>query len=29
VFGFHELFHLFVIGGIACHYVVVAFFALR
>jgi hemolysin III len=28
VFGFHELFHLFVIGGIACHYVVVAFFAL-
>lgn len=29
VFGFHEIFHLFVIGGIACHYVVVAFFALR
>ncbi|MCL4115920.1 UNVERIFIED_CONTAM: hypothetical protein GTU68_003587 [Idotea baltica] len=29
VFGFHEVFHLFVIGGIACHYVVVAFFALR
>lgn len=29
IFGFHELFHLFVIGGIACHYVVVAFFALR
>ena len=29
VFGFHELFHLFVIGGIACHYVVIAFFALR
>jgi len=29
VFGFHELFHLFVIGGIACHYVLVAFFALR
>lgn len=29
VFGFHELFHLFVIGGIACHYVAVAFFALR
>lgn len=29
VFGFHEVFHLFVIGGIACHYVAVAFFALR
>ena len=29
VFGFHEIFHLFVVGGIACHYVVVAFFALR
>jgi len=29
VFGFHEVFHLFVIGGIACHYVVIAFFALR
>lgn len=29
VFGFHELFHLIVIGGVACHYVVVAFFALR
>jgi len=29
IFGFHEVFHLFVIGGIACHYVVVAFFALR
>lgn len=29
VFGFHEVFHLFVIAGIACHYVVVAFFALR
>ena len=29
VFGFHELFHLFVIGGVACHYVVVAFFALH
>lgn len=29
VFGFHEVFHLFVIGGIACHYIVVAFFALR
>lgn len=28
VFGFHEIFHLFVIGGIACHYVVVAFFVL-
>lgn len=29
VFGFHEVFHLFVIAGIACHYVAVAFFALR
>ena len=29
VFGFHEVFHLFVIAGVACHYVVVAFFALR
>lgn len=29
VFGFHEVFHVFVIAGIACHYVVVAFFALR
>lgn len=29
VFGFHEVFHAFVIAGIACHYVVVAFFALR
>lgn len=29
VFGFHEVFHLFVIAGIACHYVLVAFFALR
>jgi len=29
IFGFHEVFHLFVIAGIACHYVVVAFFALR
>lgn len=29
VFGFHEVFHLFVIGGIAAHYVVIAFFALR
>ena len=29
VFGFHEVFHLFVIAGIACHYIVVAFFALR
>ena len=29
VFGFHEVFHLFVIAGIACHYVVIAFFALR
>lgn len=27
-FGFHELFHLFVIAGIAVHYVTVAFFAL-
>ncbi len=27
-FGFHELFHLFVIAGIAVHYVAVAFFAL-
>ena len=29
VFGFHEVFHMFVIAGIACHYVTVAFFALR
>ena len=29
VFGFHEVFHLFVVAGIACHYVAVAFFALR
>lgn len=29
VFGFHELFHLFVIAGVACHYVMIAFFALR
>ncbi len=29
IFGFHEVFHLFVIAGIACHYVVIAFFALR
>lgn len=28
-FGFHEVFHLFVIGGITCHYLTVAFFALR
>lgn len=27
-FGFHEIFHLLVIGAIASHYVVVAFFAL-
>jgi len=29
VFGFHEVFHLLVVGGIAAHYVVIAFFALR
>ncbi len=29
IFGFHELFHLFVIAGISCHYIVVVFFALR
>lgn len=29
VFGFHEVFHLCVVAGIACHYIVVAFFALR
>lgn len=29
IFGFHEVFHLFVIGGIACHYVMIAFFTLR
>ena len=29
IFGFHEVFHLFVIAGMACHYVVIAFFALR
>ena len=29
VFGFHEVFHLFVVLGVACHYVLVAFFALR
>jgi len=29
VFGFHEVFHLFVIAGVACHYVTIAFFALR
>ena len=29
VFGFHELFHVFVIAGVACHYVAVAFFTLR
>jgi hemolysin III len=27
-FGFHEIFHLLVIGAVALHYVVVAFFAL-
>jgi len=27
-FGYHEIFHLFVIGGAALHYVSVAFFAL-
>lgn len=27
-FGYHEIFHLFVIGGAAVHYVAVAFFAL-
>lgn len=27
-FGFHEVFHLFVIAGVATHYVTVAFFAL-
>ena len=27
-FGYHEVFHVFVIGGAAVHYVVVAFFAL-
>lgn len=27
-FGYHEVFHLFVIGGVATHYVAVAFFAL-
>lgn len=27
-FGFHEVFHLFVIAGVAVHYVTVAFFAL-
>ena len=26
-FGYHEVFHLFVIGGAAVHYVAVAFFA--
>ena len=26
-FGYHEIFHLFVIGGVALHYVVVAFVA--
>jgi hemolysin III len=26
VFGYHELFHALVIGGVACHYVSVAFF---
>lgn len=28
MFGYHEIFHLFVIGGAATHYVAVAFFAL-
>lgn len=27
-FGFHEVFHVFVIAGVAVHYVTVAFFAL-
>jgi hemolysin III len=26
VFGYHELFHALVVGGVACHYVSVAFF---
>jgi hemolysin III len=26
-FGYHEIFHLFVIAGVAVHYVAVAFFA--
>ncbi|MFT7646190.1 MAG: hemolysin III [Candidatus Poriferisodalaceae bacterium] len=26
-FGYHEIFHLFVIGGVAVHYVAVAYFA--
>jgi hemolysin III len=26
VFGYHELFHAFVVAGVACHYVSVAFF---
>jgi len=26
-FGYHEIFHLFVIGGVASHYVAIAFFA--
>jgi hemolysin III len=26
VFGYHELFHALVIGGVACHYASVAFF---
>ena len=28
VFGYHELFHAFVIAAVACHYVAVAFHAL-
>ena len=27
-FGFHEVFHVFVIGGVVAHYVTIAFFAL-
>ena len=26
-FGYHEIFHLFVIGGVAVHYVAIAFYA--
>jgi hemolysin III len=26
IFGYHELFHAFVVAGVACHYVSVAFF---
>lgn len=28
IFGFHEVFHAFVIAGVACHYVTIAIFAL-